>query len=101
MMAAAVMSTNSAPATPTPTNSDMTAFVLCGVGVVETSVPATPTLTDNNTIAPVLCGVGVVERTVVAGLSNDTELVGLLTPVGDEGCVCLVTVVAYYQTAKE
>ena len=37
MMAAAVMSTNSVPATPTPTKSDisLTAPVLCGGGVVE------------------------------------------------------------------
>ena len=37
MMAAAVMSTNSVPATATPTNSDisLTAPVLCGSGVVE------------------------------------------------------------------
>ena len=91
MMAAAVMSTNSVPATPTPTKSVMIALVLCGIGVVETSAPATPTLTDNDTIAPMLCGAGVVEKTVAAGLSNDTELVYYRAAhiCGRWECVCV------------
>ena len=43
MMAAAVMSTNNVPATPTPTNSVTTALVLCGVGVVEAATVVTDT----------------------------------------------------------
>ena len=38
MMTAAVMSTNSVPPTPTPTNSVTTALVLCEVGVVEAAI---------------------------------------------------------------
>ena len=46
MMTAAVISTNSVPATPTPTKNDASftiASVLCGIGVVEVAIVVTDT----------------------------------------------------------
>ena len=43
MMTAAVMSTNSLPPTPTPTNSVTTALVLCDIGLVKAAIVVTDT----------------------------------------------------------